>query len=104
MSIAMAANLGFGCGFAASIGVMLFGINQLCKELNRVLPADEQVRLGPRSVRDLLLGGNFLTRSLLLLGLHDDHYPSSSLRRIIVIAAIGACVSFVGVALSDLLM
>jgi hypothetical protein len=79
-------------------------LNLIRKQLNRVMPGDKKAILDPpwpRSSKELLLGTRLWPYLRELLERHRKFYPTSSLRKAVMIALAGTLAGFIGLALSS---
>lgn len=79
-------------------------LKRIRKQLNRVLPEDKKAILRPpwpRSSKELLLGTRLWPYLRELLEHHRKYYPTSSLRKAVIIAIAGTLCGFIGLALSS---
>jgi hypothetical protein len=90
----------FGCGFATSIGLILFSFERMRVRLNHARPPKERVPEFPpraRSFDELIFKTNVLAHYLGLMDQYRRHHPSSSLPKMILVGVIGLFVSAVGI-------
>jgi hypothetical protein len=89
----------FATLFITSVEGAFVLLKRIRNELNRVLPANKKAILDPpwpRSSKELLLGTKLWPYLFELLKQHREWYPTSSLRKAVIVAIVGTVAGFAG--------
>ena len=92
----------FATLWVMSIGGFLVLLERIRQQVNRVLPDGKKANLDswPRSTKEFFLGTHIWSYISKLLEQHRKYYPTSFLRRALIIALVSIVPSFIGFALS----
>lgn len=92
----------FGALVTGGLGTVLVSIRRIHLQVNRALPADQKMDFmpWPRTAKEFILRTYLRGHWWNMLYLHEQYYPSSSLRKIFFIAFGVAVLSFMGLAVS----
>jgi hypothetical protein len=88
-----------GLGFAAGFGVMMFSLERMRQQVNRMLPPDQRIQWGGRNAWRTFGMAKF-DFCFEVLDKHRESYPASRLRQRCGFGLLGMMLAFGGLGLS----